>query len=47
VSVGQLTFEWFRDDASAGLDAAPHRTTRRERLARHGRLDPGTGDGDA
>ncbi|MFI5036434.1 MAG: Obg family GTPase CgtA, partial [Acidimicrobiales bacterium] len=47
VNVGPLTFEWYRDDAGAGLDRDHHRVTRRERLARHGRLDPGEGDGDA
>src|SRR5579863_40551 len=47
VSVGQLTFEWFRDDGGAGLDRDHHRVTRRERLARHGRLDPGDDDDDA
>ena len=41
-----LTFEWWRDDVGAGLDrGGHHRATRRERLARHGRLD-GVGDGD-
>jgi GTP-binding protein len=41
VTVGELTFEWWRDEASAGLDRGDHhRTTRRERLARQGRLDP-------
>ena len=39
VTVGALTFEWWRDDAGAGLDRGHHRATRRERLARHGRLD--------
>lgn len=40
VSVGALTFEWWRDDVAAGLDRGDHhRATRRERLARHGRLD--------
>jgi GTP-binding protein len=47
VHVGPLTFEWFRDDAGAGLDRGAHRTTRRERLARHGRNDPEGGRGDA
>ncbi|MDE3138790.1 MAG: DUF1967 domain-containing protein, partial [Acidobacteriota bacterium] len=40
VSIGPLSFEWWRDDVSAGLDRGEHhRATRRERLARHGRLD--------
>ena len=45
VAVGPLTFEWYRDATSSGLDQARHRTTRRERLARQGRLDPDGGDG--
>ncbi len=45
VRVGPLSFEWWRDAVGAGLDRGDHhRATRRERLARHGRLD---GDGDA
>ena len=40
VNVGQLKFEWWRDQAGYGLDRGEHhRATRRERLARHGRLD--------
>ena len=40
VRVGPLTFEWWRDAVGAGLDRGDHhRATRRERLARHGRLD--------
>ncbi len=40
VNVGPLSFEWWRDDVGAGLDRGDHhRATRRERLARHGRLD--------
>jgi GTP-binding protein len=46
VSVGPLSFEWWRDEVGAGLDRGDHhRATRRERLARHGRLDQG-GDDD-
>jgi GTPase len=47
VSVGPLSFEWWRDDVGAGLDRGEHhRATRRERLARHGRLgDVGDDDG--
>ena len=41
VTVGELTFEWWRDETSAGLDRGDHhRATRRERLARQGKLDP-------
>jgi GTP-binding protein len=41
VAIGALSFEWWRDDAGTGLDRGEHhRATRRERLARHGRLDP-------
>src|ERR1700722_18364241 len=48
VNIGPLSFEWWRDDVSAGLDRGEHhRASRRERLARHGRLDLGDGDGDA
>ena len=40
VTIGQLTFEWYRDATTAGLDrAGHHRATRRERLARQGRLE--------
>ena len=43
VQVGPLSFEWWRDAVGAGLDRGDHhRATRRERLARHGRL--GTDD---
>ncbi len=44
VTVGPLSFEWWRDEAGAGLDRGHHRATRRERLARHGRLDDVGGD---
>jgi GTPase len=48
VNIGPLSFEWWRDDVSAGLDRGDHhRATRRERLARHGRLDLGEPDDDA
>ena len=48
VTIGPLSFEWWRDEVGAGLDRGNHhRATRRERLARHGRLDLGEGDGDA
>jgi GTPase len=48
VSIGQLSFEWWRDDVGAGLDRGDHhRATRRERLARHGRLNVDEGDDDA
>ncbi|MDE3044441.1 MAG: GTPase ObgE [Acidobacteriota bacterium] len=40
VTIGELSFEWWRDAANSGLDRGDHhRATRRERLARHGRLD--------
>jgi Obg family GTPase CgtA-like protein len=40
VTIGPLSFEWWRDEVGAGLDRGDHhRVTRRERLARHGRLD--------
>ncbi len=46
VQVGPLSFEWWRDAVGAGLDRGDHhRATRRERLARHGRL--GTDDDGA
>lgn len=46
VTIGPLSFEWWRDEVGAGLDRGDHhRVTRRERLARHGRLD-GVGDED-
>jgi GTP-binding protein len=45
VTIGPLSFEWWRDEVGAGLDRGDHhRATRRERLARHGRLDLGDGD---
>jgi GTP-binding protein len=45
VSIGTLSFEWWRDEVGTGLDRGDHhRATRRERLARHGRLDLGDGD---
>ncbi len=48
VNIGPLSFEWWRDDVSAGLDRGNHhRATRRERLARHGRLDLGEPDDNA
>jgi GTP-binding protein len=48
VTIGALSFEWWRDAAGAGLDRGEHhRATRRERLARHGRLDLGDDDADA
>jgi GTP-binding protein len=46
VTIGPLSFEWWRDEVGSGLDRGErHRVTRRERLARHGRLD-GVGDDD-
>ncbi len=48
VSIGPLSFEWWRDEVGAGLDRGDHhRATRRERLARHGRLDLGGDDDDS
>lgn len=48
VTIGPLSFEWWRDEVGAGLDRGDHhRATRRERLARHGRLDLGDADDDA
>jgi GTP-binding protein len=48
VTIGALSFEWWRDVGGSGLDRGQHhRATRRERLARHGRLDLGDDDGDA
>jgi GTP-binding protein len=45
VTIGTLSFEWWRDEVGTGLDRGDHhRATRRERLARHGRLDLGDGD---
>jgi GTP-binding protein len=39
VTIGPLTLEWWRDQGGAGLDRGDHhRATRRERLARSGRL---------
>ncbi len=44
VQVGPLSFEWWRDAVGAGLDRGDHhRATRRERLARHGRLGDNNG----
>jgi len=44
VTIGTLSFEWWRDAGGAGLDRGEHhRATRRERLRRSGRL---TLDGD-
>jgi Obg family GTPase CgtA-like protein len=45
VSIGAVTFEWWRDAGGAGLDRGRHRVTHRERLARSGRLGE-EGDGD-
>ncbi len=48
VSIGTLSFEWWRDEVGTGLDRGEHhRATRRERLARHGRLDQGDVDGES
>lgn len=48
VTIGTLSFEWWRDEVGTGLDRGDHhRATRRERLARHGRLDLGDSDEDA
>jgi len=44
VTVGDVTLEWWRDEVAAGLEGERRRATRRERLARHGRLDPGGSD---
>jgi GTP-binding protein len=45
VTIGPLSFEWWRDEIGAGLDRGTHhRATRRERLARHGRLNLGEDD---
>jgi GTP-binding protein len=45
VTIGPLSFEWWRDEVGAGLDRGDHhRATRRERLARHGRGDSGDAD---
>jgi GTP-binding protein len=38
VHVGDLSFEWWRDDMASGLDRTHHRVTQRERLARSGKL---------
>jgi GTP-binding protein len=47
VSIGPLSFEWWRDEVGAGLDRGDHhRASRRERLARHGRLDLGDASDD-
>jgi Obg family GTPase CgtA-like protein len=48
VTIGTLSFEWWRDEGGTGLDRGEHhRATRRERLARHGRLDLGDGDDES
>jgi GTP-binding protein len=48
VTIGPLSFEWWRDEVGAGLDRGDHhRVSRRERLARHGRLDLGDSDDNA
>jgi GTP-binding protein len=48
VNIGPLSFEWWRDEVGAGLDRGDHhRATRRERLARHGRLDLGGSDDES
>ncbi|HEY5112169.1 MAG TPA: GTPase ObgE [Acidimicrobiales bacterium] len=48
VTIGTLSFEWWRDEVGTGLDRGDHhRATRRERLARHGRLDLGESDDEA
>ena len=48
VNIGPLSFEWWRDEVSAGLDRGDHhRASRRERLARHGRLNLNEDDGDS
>ena len=48
VNIGPLSFEWWRDDMGAGLDRGDHhRATRRERLARHGRLNIDESDDDS
>ena len=47
VNVGSLAFEWWRDEVGTGLDRGEHhRATRRERLARHGRLDDNVDEHD-
>ncbi len=48
VTVGDVALEWWRDDVATGLDRGEHhRATRRERLARHGRLDQGGSDDES
>jgi Obg family GTPase CgtA-like protein len=48
VNIGALSFEWWRDEVGTGLDRGEHhRATRRERLARHGRLDGNGSDDDS
>ena len=48
VTIATLSFEWWRDDVGTGLDRGEHhRATRRERLARHGRLDGAGGDDES
>ncbi|MHB1969928.1 MAG: GTPase ObgE [Acidimicrobiales bacterium] len=41
VHVGGVAFEWFRHAGASAEGGAHHRATRRERLARHGRLNEG------
>jgi GTP-binding protein len=48
VTIGTLSFEWWRDEVGTGLDRGEHhRATRRERLARHGRLDGAESDDES
>jgi len=48
VTVGDVALEWWRDAVATGLDRGEHhRATRRERLARHGRLDHGESDDES
>ena len=45
VTIGPVTFEWWRDQGGGGLDRGDHhRTTRRERLARSGKLGDDSDD---
>ncbi len=37
VQVGEVAFEWYRDEAGAGLERGPHRVSARERRARRER----------
>jgi GTP-binding protein len=47
VTIGELNFEWWKDQSGAGLDRGEHhRATRRERLARSGRLHSDSEDDD-